>query len=54
MAASKQAHTLTHFRNAVPLVWGSLRLTPTSPRVIVGTVESGYQAHIRYLAHTAY
>ena len=32
MAASKQARTyvrmLTHFRNAVPLVWGSLRLAP--------------------------
>ena len=25
MATSKQACTLTHFRNAVPLVWGSLR-----------------------------
>ena len=24
----KQARTLTHFRNAVPLVWGSLRLAP--------------------------
>ena len=30
MAASKQAHTLqTQFRNAVSLVWGSLRLAPT-------------------------
>ena len=28
MAASKQAHTLTHFRDAVPLVWGLLRLAP--------------------------
>ena len=28
MAASKHVRTLTHFRNAVPLVWGSLRLTP--------------------------
>ena len=29
MAASKQARTLqTHFRNAVPLVWSLLRLTP--------------------------
>ena len=30
MAASKQASTYvnTHFRNAVPLVWGSLRLAP--------------------------
>ena len=28
MVTSKQAHTLTHFRNAVPLVWGSLRLAP--------------------------
>ena len=28
MAASKQARTLTHFRIAVPLVWGSLRLAP--------------------------
>ena len=24
----KQARMLTQFRNAVPLVWGSLRLTP--------------------------
>ena len=34
MAASKQGRTyvrtLTHFRNAVPLVWGSLRLAPIS------------------------
>ena len=32
MAASKQGRTyvrmLTHFRDAVPLVWGSLRLAP--------------------------
>ena len=28
MSASKQARTLTHFHNAVPLVWGSLRLAP--------------------------
>ena len=26
--ASKQARIHTHFRNAVPLVWGSLRLAP--------------------------
>ena len=26
--ASKQASIHTHVRNAVPLVWGSLRLTP--------------------------
>ena len=29
MAASKQARTLKHFRNAVLLVWGLLRLVPT-------------------------
>ena len=28
MAASKQANIHTHMRNAVPLVWGSLRLAP--------------------------
>ena len=26
--AAKEARTYTHFRNAVLLVWGSLRLTP--------------------------
>ena len=30
MAASKPTDIHTHFRNAVPLVWGSLRLTPIS------------------------
>ena len=30
MAASKQARMLTQFRNAAPLVWGSLRLTAIS------------------------
>ena len=28
MAASKHVRMLTHFRNAVPLVWSSLRLVP--------------------------
>ena len=29
--ASKQANIHTHVRNAVPLVWGSLRLAPIRP-----------------------
>ena len=28
MATSKQANIHTHMHNAVPLVWGSLRLAP--------------------------
>ena len=31
MATSKNVCMLTHFRNAVPLVWGSLRLAPIMP-----------------------
>ena len=33
MAASKHVRMLTHFRNAVPLVWGSLRLAPINSYV---------------------
>ena len=46
--AAKQTdrQTYTHFRNAVPLVWGSLRLAPT-----IGFTETlcrlcAYRAHI--------
>ena len=35
--ASKHVHTLTHFRNAVPLVWGSLRLAPIIQIITLGT-----------------
>ena len=28
LQTSKHVHMLTHFRNAVPLVWGSLKLAP--------------------------
>ena len=35
MATSKQTYIHTHFRNAVKLVWGSLRLAP----IILENVE---------------
>ena len=36
MAASTYVRMLTHFRNAAPLVWGSLRLTPIMQKKKVG------------------
>ena len=32
MATSKQTDMHMHLCNAVPLVWGSLRLSPTIPK----------------------
>ena len=34
MATSKQTSIHTYFRNAVPLVWGSLRLAPVNWQLI--------------------
>ena len=48
MAASKQACTLqTQFRNAVPLVWGLLRLAP----ITWGNGECKWESMVSYLLH---
>ena len=46
MAASKQANIHTHMRNAVPLVWGSLRLAPiilSASFAIIGNIKMGHK-----------
>ena len=43
--ASKHIRTLTHFRNAVPPVWGSLRLAPISTSVNLIKVSSHTKMH---------
>ena len=40
MAASMVGRVHTHLRNAVPLVWGSLRLAPTISFVVTATIMS--------------
>ena len=39
MAASKQASIHTHVRNAVMLVWGSLRLAPINHNMHIGFAQ---------------
>ena len=40
MATSTVGRIHTHLRNAVPLVWGSLRLAPTIASIV--TIENAY------------
>ena len=47
MAASKQASIHTHVSNAVPLVWGLLRLTPANKNTSCTKNAGGREAYVQ-------